>query len=492
MKGEDQMEKRIGIGREKRVKYGLDEKDMPTYWYNILADLPFQMEPPLNPNTLEPAGPEDLAAIFPMAVIEQEVSTEPTIDIPGEVLDIYRLWRPTPLYRATRLEAALGTPARIYFKYEGTSPVGSHKPNTAVAQAYYNKLEGTHRLCTETGAGQWGSALAMACSFFDIECLVYMVKTSYEQKPYRRSLMKAFGADVIPSPSNKTESGRKALAVDPNCPGSLGIAISEAVEDTVNHPGTKYSLGSVLNHVLLHQTVIGLEAKAQMEMAEDTPDVIIACAGGGSNFGGLAFPFLEPTLKGMKVQEGQGKQVTCGQRTICFHSGSSLPLSPRIIAVEPEACPTLTRGIYAYDYGDSVGMVPALKMFTLGHDFVPPGIHAGGLRYHGMSPIISALVHEGLIEAKAVEQIAVFEAAQLFAKSEGIIPAPESAHAIRVAIDEALRCKETGQEKAILFGLSGHGHFDMSAYDEYQKGRLTNVKHPQSEIDKALSTLPKR
>ena len=480
------MEKQVGS--KKRVKYVLDEKDMSTCWYNILSDLPFQLEPPLNPNTLEPAGPEDLAAIFPMAVIEQEVSTKPTIDIPGEVLDIYRLWRPTPLYRATRLEKALDTPARIYFKYEGTSPVGSHKPNTAVAQAYYNKQEGTRRLCTETGAGQWGSALAMACSFFDMECIVYMVKRSYEQKPYRRSLMQVFGADVIPSPSDKTESGRKALAVDPNCPGSLGIAISEAVEDTVRSPGTKYSLGSVLNHVLLHQTVIGLEAKAQMEAAEDVPDIIIACAGGGSNFGGLTFPFLEPVLKSMKSSITHKEQ---GTNNAHLNSCSLPPSSPKIIAVEPEACPTLTRGVYAYDYGDSVGMVPALKMYTLGHDFVPPGIHAGGLRYHGMSPIISALLQKGLIEARAVEQIAIFEAAQLFAMSEGIIPAPESAHAIRVAIDEALKCKETGEEKAILFGLSGHGHFDMSAYDEYKKGKLTNVKHAQSEIDKALETLPK-
>ena len=467
-----------------RVKYNLDEEHIPTYWYNILPDLPFEIGPPLNPKTLEPAGPEDLSAIFPMSVIEQEMSTQPIIDIPGEVLDIYKLWRPTPLVRARRLEKALDTPARIYFKHEGTSPVGSHKPNTAVAQAYYNKVEGTKRLLTETGAGQWGSALAMACSFFDLECVVYMVKTSYEQKPYRRSLMKIFGAEVIPSPSNKTEAGRMTLATDPDCPGSLGIAISEAVEDTVVHPGTKYSLGSVLNHVLLHQTVIGLEAKAQMEMAQDFPDVVIACAGGGSNFGGLTFPFLAPVLKELK-------KAKCDEGRLQTETAPIKP-GPRVIAVEPKACPTLTQGIYAYDYGDSVGMVPALNMYTLGHDFVPPGIHAGGLRYHGMSPIISGLFHHGIIEAQAVEQLAIFEAAQLFARAEGIIPAPESAHAIRVAIDEALKCKQTGEEKVILFGLSGHGHFDMSAYDEFQKGLLKNVTHPQSEIDKALAKLPKR
>jgi len=452
-----------------RIKFNLDEKDMPTAWYNILADLPFGMAPPLNPKTLEPVTRKELAAIFPDSVAEQETSMQPVIDIPGEVLDIYRLWRPTPLIRAKRLEEALDTPARIYFKYEGTSPVGSHKPNTAVAQAYYNKKDGTRRLSTETGAGQWGSALSMSCAFFGLECTVYMVKASYHQKPYRRSLMQTFGANVIPSPSNTTVSGRSVLAKDPGSPGSLGIAISEAVEDAVSNPGTKYSLGSVLNHVLLHQTVIGLEARLQMEMASETPDTIIACAGGGSNFGGLAFPFLEPALK---------------SHTPGLHA-------PKIIAVEPEACPTLTKGMYAYDYGDCAGMVPALKMHTLGHDFVPPGIHAGGLRYHGMSPIISALLNEGLITARAVKQLEVFEAAQLFARTEGIIPAPESAHAIRVAMDIAAESRNTGKEKVILFGLSGHGYFDMSAYDGYRNGMLEDVVYPQSEINKALARLPR-
>ncbi len=451
-----------------RIKFNLDEKDMPTSWYNILADLPFAMAPALNPKTLEPVTRKELAAIFSDSVIEQETSMQPVIDIPGEVLDIYRLWRPTPLIRAKRLEKALGTPSRIYFKYEGTSPVGSHKSNTAVAQAYYNKKDGTKRLSTETGAGQWGSALSMACAFFGLECTVYMVKASYRQKPYRRSFMQTFGGNVIPSPSNTTVSGRAILAKEPDSPGSLGMAISEAVEDAVSNPGTKYSLGSVLNHVLLHQTIIGLEARLQMKIAGDAPDTIIACAGGGSNFGGLAFPFLEPALK---------------SHTPNLHM-------PRIIAVEPEACPTLTKGVYAYDYGDCAGMVPALKMHTLGHDFVPPGIHAGGLRYHGMSPIISALLNQGFITARAVKQLEVFEAALLFARAEGIIPAPESAHAIRAAIDIAAESRNTGKEKVILFGLSGHGYFDMSAYDGYRNGLLKDIAHPQPEIDKALAKLP--
>jgi tryptophan synthase beta chain len=475
-KGASQMKEHLtGSGR---TKFTLEEKDMPTSWYNILADLPFQMAPPLNPKTMEPVTPEELASIFPTAVIEQEVSKQPAIDIPGEVLDIYRLWRPTPLVRARRLEQALGTPAKVYFKYEGTSPVGSHKPNTAVAQAYYNKKEGVRRLSTETGAGQWGSALSMACAFFGLECIVYMVKASYHQKPYRRSLMQTFGAHVIPSPSNSTASGRAILAKDPESPGSLGIAISEAVEDTNKHPGTRYSLGSVLNHVLMHQTIIGLEARRQMELAGDTPDTIVACAGGGSNFGGLVFPFLEPVLKRAKNAK---ESVPEG-----LHS------SPNIIAVEPEACPTLTKGLYTYDYGDCAGKVPALKMHTLGHDFVPPGFHAGGLRYHGMSPIISALLHEGFISARAVKQLAVFEAAELFARTEGILPAPESAHAIRTAIDLAIESKESGKGQVILFGLSGHGYFDMTAYEEYRNGLLKDIIYPQSEIDKTLSTLVKK
>ncbi len=461
------------------IKFNLGESDMPTSWYNILADLPFEIEPALNPETFEPIEPKDLLPIFPAAVIEQEISRKPFIDIPGEVLDVYRQWRPTPLIRARRLEKAIGTPARIYFKYEGTSPVGSHKPNTAVAQAYYNKLEGTRRLTTETGAGQWGCALSMACSFFDLECIVYMVKASYHQKPYRRSLMQVFGANVIPSPSNLTGSGRTILAKDPNSPGSLGIAISEAVEDANNRPGTKYSLGSVLNHVLLHQTIIGLEAKQQMQLTGDTPDVIVACAGGGSNFGGLTFPFLEPALKQIENKSSIG-------------SASSGYITPRIIAVEPEACPTLTRGIYAYDYGDCTGLVPALKMYTLGHDFIPPGIHAGGLRYHGMSPIISALVEKGLIHATAVKQLDVFRAAHLFTRTEGILPAPESAHAICAAIDLAMESKKTRKEQVILFGLSGHGYFDMSAYEAYRNKELQNVGKSELKIDKTHIKLPRQ
>ncbi len=473
------------------TKFNLDERDMPASWYNILADLPFELEPPLNPQTLEPVTPDELAPLFPATVIEQESSKKQFIDIPGEVLDIYRLWRPTPLIRARRLEKALGTPARIYFKYEGASPVGSHKPNTAVAQAFYNKQEGTSRLSTETGAGQWGSALAMACAFFGLDCTVYMVKASYHQKPYRRSLMQVFGADVISSPSSSTGSGRAILADDPESPGSLGIAISEAVEDAAGSPGTKYSLGSVLNHVLTHQTVIGLEAQRQMELAGDTPSTVIACAGGGSNFGGLAFPFLKPVLKHRKHVPQPGALNSLSGITT---PDTSMPndMAPKIIAVEPEACPSLTKGIYAYDYGDCSGLVPALKMHTLGHNFVPPGIHAGGLRYHGMSPIISALFNEGFIAARAVKQRAVFEAAELFARTEGIIPAPESAHAIRVAIDLATECTKTGREEAILFGLSGHGYFDMSAYEAYRNGVLQDSVHPQSEIDKALAGLPKK
>lgn len=433
-----------------QTKFILEEKDLPTAWYNIAADLPFPAQPPIHPATKEPLGPEALAPLFPMELIKQEVSTERYIEIPEEVREIYKLYRPTPLFRARRLEKALDTPARIYYKYEGVSPAGSHKPNTAIAQAYYNKQEGIKRLTTETGAGQWGSALALACQLFGIELTVYMVKVSYEQKPYRRSMMETWGAKVIPSPSSLTESGRKILENDPDSPGSLGIAISEAVEDAVKRDDTHYSLGSVLNHVLLHQTVIGEEAKKQMEMAGDYPDVVIGCCGGGSNFGGLSFPFLQDKFAGKNV---------------------------RAIAVEPKACPTLTAGEFRYDFGDTAELTPMLMMYTLGHEFVPAGIHAGGLRYHGDSPLVSLLYDRGAIEAVAVHQTAVFEAAVQFARSEGIIPAPESAHAIRTAVDEALQAKEAGEEKVILFGLSGHGNFDMSAYDAYLRGELVDYEY---------------
>jgi len=448
---------------EKQAKVLLPETELPRQWYNILADMPTLPEPALNPVTKKPLTPEDLLPIFPMDLILQETSTERWIDIPEEVLDIYRLWRPSPLYRARRLELALGTPARIYYKYEGVSPTGSHKPNTAIPQAYYNKKAGIKRLSTETGAGQWGSALSLACSYFGLECTVYMVKVSYHQKPYRRSLMQVWGAEVIPSPSDRTETGRKILAEDPDCLGSLGIAISEAVEDALSRKDTNYSLGSVLNHVLLHQTVIGLEAKKQFELIGEYPDVVIGCCGGGSNFGGLAFPFLADKFAGKEV---------------------------RAVAVEPTACPSLTKGHFAYDYGDSAKMSPIVKMYTLGHDFVPAGIHAGGLRYHGASPIVSQLVHDGIVEAKAVGQRGVFEAAVLFARTEGILPAPESAHAIKGAVDEALAAKEAGEERVILFGLSGHGHFDLAAYDEFLAGKLTDVEYPQEKIDEALKSLP--
>jgi len=425
----------------------LTERDIPTRWYNIVADMKEPPPPPLNPATREPLGPEALAPIFPMGLIAQEVSRERYIDIPGEILDVYRIWRPTPLYRATRLEKALDTPARIYYKYEGTNPSGSHKPNTAIAQVYYNMKEGTKRLATETGAGQWGSALAMACKMFGLECTVYMVRVSYDQKPYRKMLMQTYGAEVFASPSEHTEFGRKTLARDPNCPGSLGIAISEAVEDAASHDDVKYSLGSVLNHVCLHQTVIGEETRKQMEMAEEYPDIVIACCGGGSNFAGFAFPFLRDKLSGEKPKT-------------------------RFIGVEPASCPTLTKGKYEYDFGDTAGLTPLMKMYTLGSQFVPPGIHAGGLRYHAMSQIISALYDQGYMEAVAVEQKKIFEAAVLFAHNEGILPAPESSHAIRVAIDEALKCRESGESKTIAFNLSGHGLLDLSAYDSYNSGRM--------------------
>jgi tryptophan synthase beta chain len=437
------------------TKILLAEKEIPTAWYNILADLPFALEPPLHPGTKQPITPDDLAVIFPLSLIEQEVSQERWVKIPEEVLDIYRLYRPSPLQRAYRLEAALGTPAKIYYKYEGVSPAGSHKPNTAIAQAYYNKKEGIKRLATETGAGQWGSALSLACNFFGLECQVYMVKVSYEQKPYRRSLMEVWGAKVTPSPSNLTNYGRQYLAEHPDSPGSLGIAISEAIEDAASKKDTNYALGSVLNHVLLHQTVIGLEAKKQFELVNDYPDVVIGCCGGGSNLAGLAFPFLADKFAGREV---------------------------RVVAVEPKACPTLTKGRWGYDFGDSAGMTPLIMMYSLGHDFVPAGIHAGGLRYHGDAPLISALYKEKLIEAVAVHQNPVFEAAILFARAEGIVPAPESAHAIRVAIDEALEAKNNGETKTILFGLSGHGYFDLSAYDQYLAGKLVDYDYQETKV----------
>jgi len=428
----------------------LEQEELPKRWYNVLADLDGPLPPPLDPRTKEPLDPAALRALFAEACVEQEMSTDRFIDIPDEVLEVYRLWRPTPLFRAVNLERALGTPARIYYKYEGTSPTGSHKPNTAVAQAYYHKQEGTKRLTTETGAGQWGSALSFACQAFSLACTVFMVRVSYEQKPYRRSMMQIYGAEVFPSPSERTSVGRSILRQDPDTTGSLGIAISEAIEEALANKGVKYSLGSVLNHVLLHQTIVGQEALAQMELAGDYPNVVVGCVGGGSNFAGLMLPFLYDSR-----QRG---------RTVDF------------VAVEPTACPTLTRGEVRYDYGDTGEMTPLLRMHTLGHDFVPPPIHAGGLRYHGVAPIITRLVEDGLVRAVALDQVDVFEGAVLFAKTEGIIPAPESAHAVRAAIDIAKECAETGQEKTILFGLSGHGHFDMAAYEAYFSGQLVSTK----------------
>jgi tryptophan synthase beta chain len=445
------------------LKYVLPDKQIPASWVNVLPHLKAPLDPPLNPATRQPIGPEALAPIFPMALIEQEFSPLPEIDIPGEVLDIYRLWRPTPLYRARRLEKALDTPAKIYYKYEGVSPAGSHKPNTAVAQAYYNKQAGVKRLATETGAGQWGSALSLAAKMFGLECTVYMVRVSYDQKPYRRMMMNAWGGEVFPSPSPHTQSGRAVLAAHPDSPGSLGIAISEAVEDAATHDDTNYSLGSVLNHVLLHQTVIGQEAKLQMALAGDAPDVVIGCFGGGSNFGGIALPYVPDKLNGSPV---------------------------RLLAVEPSACPSLTRGAYAYDFGDLAKLTPLLKMYTLGHDFVPPGIHAGGLRYHGASPLASNLLKNRIIEAKAYKQTPVFEAAVQFARVEGILPAPEAAHAIRAAIDEAIAAREEDRPRTILFCLSGHGHFDLSAYDAYLSGKLQDYEHPGAEIAEAMESLP--
>lgn len=447
-------------------KFLLSEKDIPKQWYNIQADLPQPLPPPLHPATGKPLGPSDLAPLFPMELIKQEVSQERYIDIPDEVLDVYKQWRPTPLIRATRLEKYLDTPARIFYKFEDVSPAGSHKPNTAIAQAYYNKAEGIKRITTETGAGQWGSALALGCNYFGLELKVYMVRVSYDNKPYRRIMMETWGAKCVPSPSPDTKAGREMLAKDPNCPGSLGLAISEAVEDAVSRDDTHYSLGSVLNHVLLHQTIIGLEAKKQMEMAGFYPDIIVGCIGGGSNAAGLYFPFLKDKLDGKRPKL-------------------------RVINVEPASCPSLTKGLYEYDYGDMAGMTPLLKMFTLGHSFMPPPVHAGGLRYHGMAPLICHLYKLGFTEARAVNQIETFEAGVIFARTEGFISAPETNHAIRVAIDEALKCKETGEAKTILIGHSGHGHFDMSAYDAYLSGKLQNYEYPEELVKKALADLPK-
>lgn len=447
------------------TKYLLSEDEMPRAWYNIAPDLPRPPEAVLHPGTKQPVTPDDLAPLFPMALIMQEVSTEPYIEIPEAIRQIYTQWRPSPLHRAHRLEQALDTPARIYYKYEGVSPVGSHKLNTAVAQVYYNKQEGVKKISTETGAGQWGSALALAGAYFGVEIEIFMVKISYQQKPYRRNMMETYGGIIHASPSDLTNAGRSILAKDPNNQGSLGIAISEAVEVAATSGGTiKYSLGSVLNHVLMHQTIIGEEALKQMALADDYPDVVIGCAGGGSNMAGLIFPFVgEARKKGLKT---------------------------RFLAAEPMSCPSLTKGVYAYDFGDTVGMTPLIKMHTLGHDFIPPGIHAGGLRYHGMSPLVSLLHDTGILEAQAFHQISVFEAAVQFARTEGIIPAPESGHAIRAVINEALEAKEAGQERVILFNLSGHGHFDMGAYEAYFSGKLQDYEYPAEAVASAQQRMP--
>ncbi|MGD0198440.1 MAG: TrpB-like pyridoxal phosphate-dependent enzyme [Solirubrobacteraceae bacterium] len=444
-----------------QVKYVLGESEIPTHWVNLLPDLPGTSHPPLHPGTGQPVGPDDLAPLFPLELILQEVSSEPEIEIPEEVRDIYRLWRPSPLYRARRLERALDTPAHIYYKYEGVSPAGSHKPNSAVAQAYYNKQAGIRKLVTETGAGQWGSALALACQLFDLECEVFMVGISYDQKPYRRAMIETWGATVHRSPTDMTQAGRSQAA---HQSGSLGIAISEAVEVAAGAPDTNYALGSVLNHVCLHQTVIGQEAIRQLEQAGEMPDVIVGCVGGGSNFAGLTYPFIRQVL----------------------HGGTKM----RFLAAEPTACPTLTRGEYRYDFGDTVGMTPLMPMYTLGHDFVPPDVHAGGLRYHGDAPSLCQLVHEGVVEATAIRQTDAFAAAVAFARAEGIIPAPESAHALHAAFVEAAAAKEAGEQRVILIGLSGHGHFDMSAYDAYHAGKLTDLEFSEREVSEALSHMP--
>lgn len=452
---------------DERTTFNLDQSDIPTAWFNIMPHMVgagMQPLPPLHPGTKEPVTPDMLAPLFPESIIMQEVSTDPWIDIPGEVIDIYKLWRPSPLYRARRLEKALDTPAHIYFKYEGVSPAGSHKPNTAVAQAYYNKEAGVTKLSTETGAGQWGSSVAMAASFFGLEALVFMVKASFNQKPYRRMFMETFGATCLSSPTDTTDAGRGILAEHPDTTGSLGIAISEAIEVAAKNPDTNYVIGSVLNHVLLHQTVIGLEAQKQMEMTGDTPDVIIGCVGGGSNYAGLAYPFMGDKLAGK--------------------------LDARFIACEPAACPTLTKGTFAYDFGDTSQLTPLLPMYTLGHDFVPAPVHAGGLRYHGDAPSLSLLVRDGYMEAQAFTQNAIFEAATQFAKAQGIIPGPEPAHAIRATIDEALKAKEAGEEKVILMALSGHGLLDMAAYDDYNNGRLPEFEFDPAEEAEAMTHVP--
>ena len=448
----------------KQTKYLLDENKIPTSWYNIVADLPEPPPPVLHPGTKEPIGPDDLAPLFPMALIMQEVSGERSIEIPEEIQQFYRMWRPSPLYRARRLEKALGTPAHIYYKYEGTSPVGSHKLNTAIAQVYYNKQEGINKISTETGAGQWGSALALAGAMLDVEIQVFMVKVSFHQKPYRRTLMETYGAKVFASPSNETQAGQAILKENPDSTGSLGIAISEAVEVAATNEDTHYSLGSVLNHVLLHQTVLGQETMLQMEMAGEYPDVVIGCTGGGSNFAGLVFPFVGANLRGEH--------------------------NARIVAVEPSSCPSMTKGKYAYDFGDTAGMTPLVKMHTLGHSFVPPSIHAGGLRYHGMAPLVSHLHNLGKIDVVAHSQLACFEAGVQFARTEGIVPAPEANHAVKEAIDEAIRCKEAGQGRIILFNLSGHGNFDMTAYGEYMSGDMVDYEYSDQEVAMALSGLP--
>ena len=446
------------------TKVLLEESEMPTQWYNVVADLPEPPPPVLHPGTHQPVGPDDLAPLFPMALIGQEVTADRYVDIPGEVLDVYRLWRPSPLYRARRLEKLLDTPARIYYKYEGVSPAGSHKPNTAVPQAFYNAAEGVKRLATETGAGQWGSALAFSCAQFGLDCEVWQVRASYDQKPYRKTMMEIWGATVHPSPSDVTEAGRGVLAADPDSPGSLGIAISEAVERAAGDPDTKYSLGSVLNHVLMHQTIIGEEALLQFAKIGETPDVLVGCTGGGSNFGGLSFPFLREKLAGN--------------------------MDPTIRCVEPAACPSLTRGEYRYDFGDAIGMTPLVKMHTLGHDFVPDPFHAGGLRYHGMAPLVSHIYELGLAEAEAINQRECFDAALTFARTEGIVPAPEPTHAIAAAIREANRAKESGEETVILTALCGHGHFDMTAYEAHLAGRLEDYPYPEERVAEAMGRVP--
>lgn len=445
------------------TKITLSENEIPQRWYNIQPDLPAPLAPPLNPATGEPIGPEALAPIFPMELIKQEVSMEPWIEIPDDIIEIYKLWRPSPLYRAHRLEKALGTPARIYYKNESFSPPGSHKPNTAVAQAYYNKQEGVKRISTETGAGQWGSALSFGCSLFGLDCTVYMVRVSYDQKPYRKIMMRSWGAECFSSPTDKTNAGRTVLEKDPDTSGSLGIAISEAMEDAATHDDTKYSLGSVLNHVLLHQTIIGLELRKQLELAGDELDVLVGCVGGGSNYAGAFFPFVKDKLDGKKID---------------------------FIACEPTACPTLTRAPYRYDFGDTAQLTPLLKMYTLGHNFVPPPIHAGGLRYHGAAPLISLLVDQKVIEPRGYHQNEIFEAAITFANTEGALCAPETAHAIKGAIDEALKCKETGEEKCIVIAYSGHGFFDLASYDAYLDEKLVNYEYPEEKIQQALKTIP--